>query len=100
MSGDESGIPAGPGRRKRMETLLAKYPEVTGDELAALKGWFDREASPFEVASMASKHETKRGYLQFRVDHIDSIKGANLGLGILLVLLVLGTVALIVSLVT
>ena len=62
--------PANPSARfDSIENLLNRYPDVSAEEVVQLKRWFGKQASAFEVASMASKNPT--GYAQFRADHID-----------------------------
>lgn len=56
-------------RFDRAEALLSRYPDIDGEELKSLKQWFDKEASSFEVASLATKELS--GYSQFRADHMD-----------------------------
>ena len=52
-----------------IEILLNRYPDVSDEEVVQLKRWFGKQASAFEIASMASKNPA--GYGQFRSDHID-----------------------------
>ena len=62
--------PATPSARfDSIETLLNRYPNVSDEEVVQLKRWFGKQASAFEIASMASKNPA--GYGQFRSDHID-----------------------------
>lgn len=73
----EKAVSADPSDRfDRVETLLNLYPAVNEEELQDLKRWFRKEASAFEVASMASKHPT--GYARFRADHIDRLTGFDM----------------------
>ena len=67
---DQKAADADPSARfDDIEQLLNSYPEVSEDQLGQLKRWFKKEASAFEVASLASKHPA--GYAKFRADHID-----------------------------
>lgn len=61
----------GADRFDAVETLLARYPDVSEAEVASLKTWFRKEASAFDVASIASKDWVAPGYQRFREDHID-----------------------------
>ncbi|GAB5351202.1 hypothetical protein [Qipengyuania sp. 483] len=62
--------PADPSARfDSIEILLNRYPDVSDEEVVQLKRWFGKQASAFEIASMASKNPA--GYGQFRSDHID-----------------------------
>ena len=53
------------------QALLARYPALDGNELAALKYWFGKQASAFEVASLASNPDIASKYAGFKADHID-----------------------------
>ncbi|MGX7927073.1 hypothetical protein ACWPMX_10940 [Tsuneonella sp. HG094] len=70
---DITSVPADGGidRFDAVETLLARYPEISEAEIASLKTWFRKEASAFDVASIASKDWVSPGYQRFREDHID-----------------------------
>ena len=62
--------PANPSARfDSIEILVNRYPDVSDEEVVQLKRWFGKQASAFEIASMASKNPA--GYGQFRSDHID-----------------------------
>ena len=62
--------PADPcARFDSIEILLNRYPDVSDEEVVQLKRWFGKQASAFEIASIASKNPA--GYGQFRSDHID-----------------------------
>ncbi|GGD57295.1 hypothetical protein GRI62_02225 [Erythrobacter arachoides] len=70
---DKSADSANPSARfDHVERLLNVYPAIDENQLAELKRWFAKEASAFEVASLASRHPS--GYAQFRADHIDGFK--------------------------
>ena len=74
---NEKAVSANPSDRfDRVEILLNLYPAVGEEDLDYLKRWFRREASAFEVASMASKHPA--GYAKFRADHIDRLTGFDM----------------------
>lgn len=60
-----------PDRFDRIEAILTCYPDVTESETALLKLWFDKEASAFDVASLASKEACQVGYGLFRAEHLD-----------------------------
>lgn len=63
-------------RFDRIEVLLNSYPDVTDEQLRELKRWFNKEASAFEIASLASKAPV--GYGKFRADHIDKFSKGEL----------------------
>lgn len=95
MTTNEDDAASGVARMAHIEALLASYPDVTGDELEILKNWFNREASAFDVATLASKSEIRSGYTQFRADHIDKFGTRDIVLGIIGVLAVCALIALI-----
>lgn len=67
---DHSAEAADPSARfDEIEQLLNSYPDVSEEQLVELKRWLKKEASAFEVASLASKQPA--GYAKFRADHID-----------------------------
>ncbi len=67
---DYKAADADPSARfDEIEQLLNSYPDVSDKQLGELKRWFKKEASAFEVASLASKQPA--GYAKFRADHID-----------------------------
>ncbi|MCV0384444.1 MAG: hypothetical protein K5799_13510 [Erythrobacter sp.] len=73
----EKAVSANPSDRfDRVETLLNLYPVVSEEELQDLKRWFRKDASAFEVASMASKQPS--GYARFRADHVDRLTGFDM----------------------
>ena len=55
MTFQDDGEPAVFDRFDRIEAILLRYPDIDEAELADLKRWFGKEASAFEVASLASK---------------------------------------------
>lgn len=60
-------------RRAEMESVLADYPHLTEERLAALLAWFRNEASALDVATMASNPTVADRYRSFRADHIDPV---------------------------
>lgn len=67
---DYKAADADPSARfDEIEQLPNSYPDVSDKQLGELKRWFKKEASAFEVASLASKQPA--GYAKFRADHID-----------------------------
>ena len=81
-------LPGGADRFDYVDTLLQRYPEVSTEELGELQHWFRKEASAFEVASLASKDATNPGYRRFRSEHVDRftardvLKGAAMLVGL------------------
>lgn len=68
------GVPQGSDRFDHVESLLARYPEISAEEVDDLKSWFNKEASAFEVASLASKERLYGRYTAFRAAHVDPLK--------------------------
>tara|TARA_R100001126_G_scaffold79201_1_gene47620 strand:+ start:313 stop:609 length:297 start_codon:yes stop_codon:yes gene_type:complete len=60
-------------RFDQIEAILQRYPDIDDAELADLKRWFCKEASAFEVASLAGKDSVERQYGEFRKAHVDRL---------------------------
>lgn len=71
------GSDASLDRFDQVEAILTSYPNVSEAEIELLKRWFRKEASAFEVASIASKDCCQEGYSQFRADHLDRFTTAD-----------------------
>jgi hypothetical protein len=56
------------------EALLARYPDLTAEELSDLEHWFRREASAFDIASLASRESLTEAYQMFRAEHVDRLR--------------------------
>ena len=78
---------AEPAQRAQIESALADYPHLSEDRLAALIGWFRKEASAFDVAMLASNEAIAEPYRRFRADHIDPLTGKDVMKGLLLAVL-------------
>lgn len=74
MSNLQDGA-AGAARRAQIEAVLADYPDISEDRLAAVIRWFRKEASALDVATLASNEAIADRYRRFRTDHIDSVSG-------------------------
>jgi hypothetical protein len=61
-----------------IEALLSRYPQLGDAELAELKRWFAKEATAFDIASLASKDELREQYAQFRAEHVDRFSARDL----------------------
>ena len=86
---DQQAVSADPSARfDRVEALLNAYPDVSDEQLAEMKHWFKRQASAFEVASLASKNPL--GYEKFRSDHVDKFSKFDLAMIALVVLAIVG----------
>lgn len=74
MQTTSSGALPGTDRFDYVESVIARYPDTTDAEVEVLKKWFTKEASAFEVASLASKESIYANYAAFRAEHIDAFK--------------------------
>lgn len=83
---------AGGNRFDHIEAVLQRYPEIERHELADLKHWFNKEASAFEVASLASKDHLKAPYAQFKAEHLDRLGVREIAYTILVAASVLGLI--------
>lgn len=93
MHNADSGIATGDvDRFDQVETLLGRYPAISQDELNDLKHWFRKEASAFEVASLASKETITTGYTRFRQEHIDVFSFRDIGKGLIAVAVLIAIV--------
>ena len=77
MQSTSTGALPGADRFDYVESLITRYPETTEAEVQDLKKWFTKEASAFEVASLASKESIHANYAAFRSDHIDSFSAKD-----------------------
>ena len=71
MQTTSNGVLQGTDRFDYVESVLSRYPDASAAEVEELKKWFTKEASAFEVASMASKESIHAHYAAFRAEHID-----------------------------
>lgn len=86
---------AGGNRFDHVEAVLQRYPNIEQYELADLKHWFNKEASAFEVASLASKDHLKEPYGKFRAEHLDRLSLRDIALAVLVAASVLGLIAFV-----
>lgn len=77
MHGAPGAETRSPARRPHIETLLARYPQLDDAELAELKRWFRREASPLEVGMMAAEPDLAEPYRRFAADHLEPLTLAD-----------------------
>ena len=78
----------------RAAQLLARYPAISTAELGDLKHWYRKDASAYDVASLASRDDIASGYRAFRADHVDRFGGRELALIGVMLGVVAGGVAL------
>lgn len=95
MTIQNDGEPAVFDRFDQIEAILLRYPDIDDAELADLKRWFGKEASAFEVASLASKDRVHRQYSEFRKAHVDRLTPLELVAAAAVVLVVLAGLAAI-----
>lgn len=88
MSDDISDARSSVERRAQIEAMLAKYPQVSEEELGEILHWFRREASAYDVGLVASNSDIYDAYLQFRAKHLDRFSVSDV--------LVLSTILLLV----
>ena len=77
MQTTSNGVLQGTDRFDYVESVLSRYPDASAAEVEELKKWFTKEASAFEVASMASKESIHAHYAAFRAEHIDAFKAKD-----------------------
>ncbi|TCJ38321.1 hypothetical protein [Parafrankia sp. BMG5.11] len=77
MQTPSTGALPGTDRFDYVESLIARYPDTTEAEVEDLKRWFTREASAFDVASLASKESIHARYAAFRAEHIDGFRAKD-----------------------
>jgi len=70
-----SNTPA--ARWANIEALLADSPDIPDGDIDDLVNWFDREASAYDVAMMASNDAIQAGYRKFRSDHVDPFRAKD-----------------------
>ena len=89
--------PAQASAREWVERTVARYPQLTPDELDHLLAWF-KAASALDVGLLASNEEVHHAYLAFRRDHVDRFTWGDAVRAGLFVLFFGGGVAAILAL--
>lgn len=74
-----NGVLTDAERFAHVESLIARYPAITDDQVEDLKRWFDKEASAFDVATLASKEAIHSSYMAFRRKHVDAFRAKDYG---------------------
>lgn len=83
-----------PGNRGgEVRALIARYPELSANEIADLKRWFRKEASALDVGLLANETELVDQYGQFRHDHIDRFELRDLVNAAIFMTLIIGPIA-------
>jgi hypothetical protein len=83
-------------RHVRIETMLARYPQLEDVELRELKHWFRKEASALDVGIIASDPSLAEPYRRFAVDHIEKLTPADMARALGWAALALAVIAAIV----
>ena len=90
------GAPSrGADRFDAAEALLRRYPDLDEAELASLKRWFRKEASAFEVATLAGKESVREPYVRFRAEPMDRFSWGDIIVALGLLGVVAGVLAVI-----
>jgi len=95
MNNNDPGTVRGADRFDQIEALLKSYPHISDGQVDDLKTWWEKEASAFDIASLASKDYLKEGYSRFRAEHIDCFKPKDVIVGILGLLGIVAVIAAI-----
>ena len=65
--------------RRASEALLLRYPELSESELIALRTWFKKEASAYDVAVISMNENLASQYRGFRAKYIDPVSLWDIG---------------------
>jgi hypothetical protein len=87
------GSAAAPDRFDAIVALLARYPHLNDAELAELKRWFAKEASAFDIASLATREDLREPYTRFRAEHVDRFSARDLTIILVALAIVVGVIA-------
>lgn len=71
MNTHTSGVIA--DERTRIAELLYTYPDVSPEELAEIRNWFDRVATSLDVGLLAADPAIARQYRAYRAEHLDRL---------------------------
>lgn len=83
-------------RRAHAEAALARYPDITPEELAELTAYFRREASALDVGLLACNEKLAEPYRRFRAEQIDPLRPRDWIKGTLFAVVVALAIAAIV----
>jgi hypothetical protein len=86
-----------PSAREWVERTLARYPDVSPEELRYLLGWF-KAASALDVGLVASNEHVHDAYRALREAHLDRFTWRDLARAVLFVLFFGGIASGIVAL--
>lgn len=65
--------------RAQVAALLARFPDLDETEIAHIRNWFDRVASPLDLGTLAGDPAIAQQYRAFRAMHIDPLGARDLG---------------------
>lgn len=82
--------------RARASAILLRYPAISESDLATLKNWFERVATPLDFGLLASDPAVCEQYRAYRKDHHDRLKMRDMAIGSILLLLVIAMIGGIV----
>ena len=82
-------------RRSHIEALIGDYPQISDQETALVKRWFESQASALDVAQLASNPAIAEPYRRFRADHLDKLGMKDAAKAAIFVALVLAGLAII-----
>lgn len=68
--------------RARVSALLVRYPDLSPDELADVRNWFDRVASSVDVGLLAADPAVAVQYRAWRTEHYDRFEAKDLVKGL------------------
>ncbi|RYE51633.1 MAG: hypothetical protein EOP21_00885 [Hyphomicrobiales bacterium] len=84
-------------RRLQVEARLAEFPQLPADQIIDIVHWFKREATPGEVAAIASNPRIINKYRQFRRVYLNRLSAGELILGVGLGALLIVTASVIAA---
>ena len=58
---------------RRLEPIVAAYPDIQPEDLEFLLHWYHKEASSYDVGILSTNTSVRDGYARFRNDHIDRL---------------------------
>jgi hypothetical protein len=83
-------------KRAHVERLLARYPRLTGAQIEDLTSWFNREASAYDRATIASNEAVRSQYREFSKAHLDPFTPQDLiRAGLFIAVVIAGIVGIV-----
>ncbi|WP_066558836.1 hypothetical protein [Croceicoccus bisphenolivorans] len=87
-----NAVPAGAEPRARAEELLARYPDLSDQELGELLLIFRKRLSAMDQALIASEDRLAGQYVAFKREQLERFKPRDLLNAVLFVVLVVGPI--------